>query len=189
MLARSFLAVLAFAAVASQATAQTGLSEADRIYGLSTFWKEVDYNFAFFDQVPDLDWDSAYVALLPEAMAAQDTFAYFRVLQKAVALLDDGHTNVYLPEDFDIGRYVAAPAIQLQAIGHRAIVAERGLGARGRRADRVRDPDGGRALGGRQDPARRLPLLQHLRGARPLDGRHPGQLPSWHRPSRGRAGL
>ncbi len=122
MMSPRLLAVAAGFLVAASAAAQPALSEVDRVYGLSTFWKEVDYNFAFFDQVPGLDWDSVYVSLLPEAAAAQDTFAYFRVLQKMVATLDDGHTNVYLPRDFDRSRYVAAPAIQLKALGHRAIV-------------------------------------------------------------------
>jgi len=121
MTPRTFLTAVCLA-LSLPASAQPGLSEADRIYGLSTFWKEVDYNFAFFDQVPDLDWDSVYVSLLPEAVAAQDTFAYFRVLQKMVATLDDGHTNVYLPRDFDASRYAAAPAVQLQAVGRRAVV-------------------------------------------------------------------
>ena len=108
--------------LALPAASQPAFSEAERVYGLSTFWKEVDYNFAFFDQVPGLDWDSVYVSLIPEAAAAQDTFTYFRVLQKMVATLDDGHTNVYLPRDFDVSRYVAAPVVQLRALGRRAIV-------------------------------------------------------------------
>jgi hypothetical protein len=43
------------------------LSVAEKVYGLSLFWKEVSYNFAYFDQVPDLDWDSAYQEFIPQA--------------------------------------------------------------------------------------------------------------------------
>jgi len=32
-----------------------------RLYGLSSFWSAVKYHFAFFDQVPDLNWDRAYL--------------------------------------------------------------------------------------------------------------------------------
>ena len=31
------------------------LSDAEKLYGLSLLWQEANYNFAFFDQVPDLD--------------------------------------------------------------------------------------------------------------------------------------
>jgi carboxyl-terminal processing protease len=37
------------------------LSAAERSYGLSLIWQEANYNFAFFDRVPDLDWDAAVV--------------------------------------------------------------------------------------------------------------------------------
>ena len=41
------------------------LSTPEKIYGLSVFWKEASYNFAFFDQVSDLNWDSVYAAYIP----------------------------------------------------------------------------------------------------------------------------
>jgi len=36
------------------------LTAEEKIYGLSLFWSEVKYNFAFFDLVPNVDWDSVY---------------------------------------------------------------------------------------------------------------------------------
>ena len=44
------------------------LSDGDKLFGLSLIWQEANYNFAFFDQVPDLDWDSAYRAFLPRVL-------------------------------------------------------------------------------------------------------------------------
>ena len=56
---------------------ENSLSSKDKIYGLSLIWKEVSYNFAFFNQIPDLNWDSCYQDFIP------------RVL--------DGHTRVFTP--------------------------------------------------------------------------------------------
>jgi len=36
------------------------LSVAERLYGLSLIWQEANYNFAFFDRVPNLDWDASH---------------------------------------------------------------------------------------------------------------------------------
>ena len=33
---------------------QQQLSDAEKLYGLSLLWSEAKYNFAFFDQVPEL---------------------------------------------------------------------------------------------------------------------------------------
>lgn len=75
----------------------TTLTTSQKIYGLSLFWKEVSYNFAFFYQVPDLDWDSAYQAYIPRVIAAKTTYDYYRELQRFCALLKDGHTSINMP--------------------------------------------------------------------------------------------
>ncbi len=77
------------------------LSEAERIYGLSMIWQEANYNFAFFFQVPDLDWDGAYKDYIPRVAGAESTFEYYRLLQKFCALLKDGHTYVSFPDGFE----------------------------------------------------------------------------------------
>lgn len=73
------------------------LTPAERIMGLSLIWQEVNYNFAFFDQVPELNWDSVYVASIPKILEAQSAWDYYRELQRIVALLNDGHTGVWMP--------------------------------------------------------------------------------------------
>ncbi|MEO1584078.1 MAG: S41 family peptidase, partial [Planctomycetota bacterium] len=70
---------------------------ADRVHGLSTIWSEAKFSFAYFDQVPDLDWDEAYRASIPRVVAAETLYEYYRELQAFVALLEDGHTNVRMP--------------------------------------------------------------------------------------------
>ena len=32
-------------------------SDAQKIYGLSTIWKEVEYNFAYFEKIGSATWD------------------------------------------------------------------------------------------------------------------------------------
>jgi C-terminal processing protease CtpA/Prc len=75
------------------------LSDADKIHGLSLLWQEANYNFAFFDQVPHLNWDSTYRAFIPQVLESRSTLEYYRTLQRFLALLEDGHTWVSLPRE------------------------------------------------------------------------------------------
>ena len=49
---------------------ESTISQEDRLYGLAQFWHGTKINFAFFEQVPDLDWDSLYHSNIPKVMAA-----------------------------------------------------------------------------------------------------------------------
>ena len=73
------------------------LSSKDKIYGLSLIWKEVSYNFAFFHQIPDLNWDSCYQAFIPMVLESKNDWDYYLELQKFMALLQDGHTRIFTP--------------------------------------------------------------------------------------------
>ncbi len=73
------------------------LSEEEKIAGLSKFWAEVKYNFAWFDNVPDLNWDAAFLAYLPKVRQTKTTLGYYRLLQEMCALLKDGHTYITPP--------------------------------------------------------------------------------------------
>ncbi|EAY25710.1 peptidase, S41 family [Microscilla marina ATCC 23134] len=105
---------------AQKKTVPQPLSNTDKLYGLSLFWQEVNYNFAFFHQVPQLDWDKTYRQYIPKALAAKSTKAYYDVLKQFCALLQDGHTNVYYPPP--IRKQLAYPKLKLVAIGKRAFV-------------------------------------------------------------------
>ena len=48
------------------------LSDADKMYGLSKFWSEAKYNFAYFDHAK-IDWDSTYRAFIPKVLATKNT--------------------------------------------------------------------------------------------------------------------
>jgi len=78
------------------------ISLEERIYALSLIWREAKYNFAYWDERPELDWDAAYRQALPRVMAANDAYAFFRELQRFVALLRDGHSYVVMPTDLKI---------------------------------------------------------------------------------------
>jgi C-terminal processing protease CtpA/Prc len=73
------------------------ISPADKVFGLSKFWQEVNYNFAYFNKIDRHAWDSAYKALIPQVQASKNDFEYYRLLQRFCALLKDGHTEISFP--------------------------------------------------------------------------------------------
>ena len=74
------------------------ISPADKIYGMSTFWQEVNYNFAFINKLKRNSWDSTYRALIPQVIATKNDYEYYRLLEKFCALLKDGHTEISVPQ-------------------------------------------------------------------------------------------
>lgn len=90
-----FLAVLPFVSLAQ---IPKTLSSEDKVYGLSKFWSEVNYNFIYLDKVDRANWDSTYKSLITAVQKTENDYQYYRLLQKFCALLKDGHTNVYFPE-------------------------------------------------------------------------------------------
>jgi carboxyl-terminal processing protease len=82
-------------------TQNRDLTVSEKIYGLTRFWQEAKTSFAYFDKVPNLDWDAAYQEYVPKVLATKSRFEYTQTLQRFCALLNDGHTNVYLPNDLN----------------------------------------------------------------------------------------
>lgn len=73
------------------------LTNNDKIFGLSLLWKEVSYNFAFFHQVPNLDWDSCYMASISKVLETSNDWDYYLELQRFMSLLQDGHSRIFTP--------------------------------------------------------------------------------------------
>lgn len=73
------------------------ISPAEKVFGLSKFWQEVNYNFVYLNKINRNSWDSTYKALIPQVQATQNDYEYYRLLQKFCALLNDGHTEVSMP--------------------------------------------------------------------------------------------
>lgn len=96
-----------------------------KLYGLSLLWKEASYNFAFFDQVPDLNWDSCYQAFIPKVLDAKNDWDYYLELQKFIALLHDGHTRVFPPVELRNKYYgTATKQITNRLINDKVIITE-----------------------------------------------------------------
>ena len=91
-------------AVQSFGQLRNTISTTDKIYGLSKIWEEVKYNFANFDNVPTLNWDSAYVAFIPKVSQTQNDYEYYKTLKRFTALLKDGHTIINYPMVIDTCR-------------------------------------------------------------------------------------
>ena len=96
------------------------MSEAERIAGFARLWSEVQYNFAFFDQVPEVDWDQILIEYIPKVQAAKNDVDYYNVLRQCIALLKDGHTSVWGPSD----EPMCEPPIQVQAVQHQAVIVQ-----------------------------------------------------------------
>jgi C-terminal processing protease CtpA/Prc len=94
---------------------------AERIAGLSLFWSTAREHFAYFDAVPDLDWDKTYLEFLPRVIAAESTLDYYRVLMQLAPVLRDGHTNIYPPEELS-SALVARPPIRTERIDGRVVI-------------------------------------------------------------------
>ncbi|GAA4742987.1 S41 family peptidase [Flavisolibacter ginsenosidimutans] len=86
-----------FAAFTKDKPVNERLTSEEKIAGLSQCWSEAKYNFANFDLVPNLNWDSVYTAYIPRVIAAATTYDYYKVLQSFYRHLRDGHTSVTLP--------------------------------------------------------------------------------------------
>lgn len=76
------------------------LSNSDKVFGLSKFWQEVNYNFANFDLIPTLNWDSTYKVYIQKVLETKTDFEYYQVLLRFCALLKDGHTRIYYPSNY-----------------------------------------------------------------------------------------
>ncbi len=99
------------------------LSDEEKIAGLSKFWAEAKYNFAFFEQRPGLDWDALYLQYIPKIRKTGSTAEYYRVLQEFCAQLKDSHTNVWPPKEL-IGEMYARPRIRTRLIEGKVIVVD-----------------------------------------------------------------
>ncbi len=92
------LALLCFGASAAYAQMPNTLTPAEKVYGLSKFWQEVNYNFVYLNKIDRNQWDKDYQSLITEVQETENDYEYFMLLQKFCASLKDGHTNVYLPK-------------------------------------------------------------------------------------------
>ena len=88
-----------------------------RMAGFARLWSYIKYNFVYLDRRPELNWDGILERYLPLVAAARNDAEYGRILQRAVALLKDGHTGVYpnVADPHD------SPALILEPIGGKPV--------------------------------------------------------------------
>ncbi|MDP2366889.1 S41 family peptidase [Rhodoferax sp.] len=111
-----------FGPVSALKTAYRGqLSAAERLAGLSRIWSAARQGFVWFDLVPDLDWDKAYLETIPRVLAARDTKAYYRELIRFTALLKDGHSSVSPPKSLE-DHFYAWPGLTVARIEGQVLV-------------------------------------------------------------------
>ena len=65
-LAKAQAANRLFNSTALKTAYQPNISEDEKVAGLSKLWSEAKYNFAYFDHIPDVDWDKLYLDYLPK---------------------------------------------------------------------------------------------------------------------------
>ena len=71
----------------------------DKMYGLSKFWSDANYNFVYMYKVDQAKWNAAYKDAISNVQKTNNDYEYFRELQKLCSVLKDGHTKVYLPDE------------------------------------------------------------------------------------------
>jgi carboxyl-terminal processing protease len=109
-------------ATAQVAPEEAVLSPQERVFWLAKLWEEADYNFAYFDQVPDLDWDSHFLDYVPLVLTAANDFEYYRLLQRFLARLRDGHTLIMYGWEMRQRQPIDLPWVELREVDRRAIV-------------------------------------------------------------------
>lgn len=77
------------------------ISENEKLFQLGRLWCEVKYNFVNIDQIC-FDWDSLYKAYIPLVKNTINDYDFYRLLQRFYATLQDGHTEVYMPEQLSV---------------------------------------------------------------------------------------
>lgn len=98
---RLFHFVLLLTAINSLGQMPNTLTPNEKVYGLSKFWQEVNYNFVYLDKVDRTVWDNRYKELITIVQNTKNDYEYYRELQKFCALLKDGHTNVFFPNGME----------------------------------------------------------------------------------------
>jgi C-terminal processing protease CtpA/Prc len=102
---------------------EKNLSTEQKLFELSLLWMEAKYNFAFFDQIPDLNWDDCYKNFIPQVMNTKTDWEYYLVLQKFYAQLNDGHTRIFPPAELRNKYYgTATKQIETRLIEDKVII-------------------------------------------------------------------
>lgn len=101
------------------------LTPLEKVTGFVRLWSAVKYNFAGFDQLPEVDWEAELEAYLPRVQNEESTEGYYRLLQQCLARLHDGQTAVW-PGRATAANIVDAPPMLVRPCQGKAIIAALG---------------------------------------------------------------
>ncbi len=96
-----FLLIFLGLAIKSNAQVPNTLSPAQKIYGLSKIWQEVNYNFIYYNRIDKKAWDSTYLSMITEVQQTKNDYEYYMDLKRFMAFLKDGHSTVIMPPGID----------------------------------------------------------------------------------------
>jgi hypothetical protein len=99
------------------------LTSTERIVGLETIYRVAKQCFAGFERVPNLDWDKAFAEFIPQVEEEQDIADYYQTLQRFIALLQDGHCDVFLSDS--LRKRVGCLPVRLGFLKNEVVVIER----------------------------------------------------------------
>ncbi|MCX6376771.1 MAG: S41 family peptidase [Armatimonadetes bacterium] len=99
------------------------ITREQRIIGLATVHAAVKQHFAYLERLTEASWDKAFEEYLPQVEKQQSLYDYYRALQRFIALLEDGHTNVYFPPS--VQQALDRLPIRLDVVEGRWVVADR----------------------------------------------------------------
>lgn len=95
------------------------LSRIQRVAGFIQLWTGVKYNYPFFDRAPHIKWNSVLHRYLPEVEREQTTQDYYRLLQRLLASLHDGHTGIWVPKGtFDL----YGPPVRIRRVEGKVVI-------------------------------------------------------------------
>jgi C-terminal processing protease CtpA/Prc len=117
--------ILIFVAIINSSLAQipNTITETEKLYGLSKFWQEVNYNFVYLDRRDREKWEKLYLEMIQDVQNTQNDYEYYKLLQKFCAVLEDGHTNIYMPDDIEIHQtYFGDYRLWVENIDDKAII-------------------------------------------------------------------
>jgi carboxyl-terminal processing protease len=70
------------------------ISNIEKVYWLGQEWAEIKYNFVNVDKLK-FNLDSLYKSFIPLVLNSKNDFEYYKILQKFMASMHDGHSEVY----------------------------------------------------------------------------------------------
>jgi C-terminal processing protease CtpA/Prc len=94
----SYLVLVFLFCYKSGISQESSLTQNQKVYGLSRFWSEAQFNFPYFNYLTKVNIDSLYYAYIDKVINTKDDFAYYQTLQSFASHYSDNHTYVEFPE-------------------------------------------------------------------------------------------